>query len=885
VANEKEKRPALARLAVPVYQSYLRLQGFKPSDLEVRSIGHSHIDAAWKWRVPETHGKVKRTFSQAVGNMEQRDYFTFSQSQPAFYEWMMEEEPELFARMIEMEKKGKWEITGGMWVEPDGNIPSGESFVRQRLLGQRFYLDHFGHIARIGWLPDTFGYNNNLPQILARSGAEYLWAKKINTNFETEFPFHNFVWRSPDGSEVLTTLNSMSVGLGFFCYQEVGKFEDRRYLVREGGSIVADYSWDQDRIDRYISDDWMPEIANFYGEGDGDQGPTYIEIEIQEALRDRGYTQFSDAMGYFKDLEDYRERLPVWTDELYLERHRGTLTTQAWIKRANRKAEQMMRTVETLHFFVGLFGGDHPSHAITKLWKAICFNQFHDILPGSSIPEVYVDAKEEYDRIEREYTGLINAAMARLAALVDTRPPEKGLSPVLVWNTLPWQRDGLSKVAVPAAGTGVVRDGKGRAVPSQYYENVDGRWLVFRATEVPGTGWKTYFRDPDAGESPQGDVRVTESANAYVLQNSMVKVEVDKGTGWITSLVNKETGDELIGGPSFRIRAFHERAKSHRAWDINPNYTDKPIPLPEAARVKVIEDGPLFVGVEAQRQVQRDGRLTTFVQKIRLVEGDPVVWLSLYSDFHMDNALVKLEFNSTVETDKVAADGPYTVIERPTRPDNPREKARWEMSNQMWVDLSDGEKGLALLNRGKYGFSLTRDGKGIRQSVIKAAEYPEAYADAVDVEHYKKGELPYTDQGEHFMELGLLAHEGGWREARLWEAGNSFNNQLESGGVDASNGRLPASGSFLGFESGSSYIGAIKRAEDDGSMVVRVVEAIGEDTSARVTPGPGIAMTGARETDLIELNPLEIKNKKDEVQVEVKPFAIKTIKIEVEATK
>jgi len=878
-APAQEDNELVVKLAPPVYKSFLAIKGFTPDDLEVYSIGHSHIDAAWKWRVPETHDKTYNTFSQAVGNMEERPHFTFSQSQPAFYEWTMEDHPELFARMVEMEKRGQWELAGGQWVEPDCNVPDGESFVRQRLLGQRFYLKHFGHITDMAWLPDSFGYNQNLPQIFARSGAKYLWAKKINTNFDTVFPFHNFVWRSPDGSELVTTLNSMSVGLGFFTHQEVGLFREARYLAPEGGEMVADYSWTPREIEGALSDDWFNKIANFYGEGDGDVGPQEVEIQIQEALAERGWTTFTNAKTYFLELESIRDRLPIWTDELYLERHRGTLTTQAWIKRANRAAEQELQTAEAIHAILAKLGGKYPYAALLKLWKMVLFNQFHDILPGSSIPEVYEDARLEYDQIHAGTGELIDSGLNSLASMVNARPPRAGLEPLMVFNSLGWQRSG--PVEVPGAESLAIFDESGAEVPSQMIERDGERRLAFRAVEVPSVGYKVYFMGKREGDMNSPGPSVDEGGDDITLENELVKVAIDKRTGHIVSLFDKREGKETIEAASNRILAFRDRHKQHRAWNIDANYQRYPIHVPADAEVEVTAAGPLFAEVRARRVAKHKGAESEFVQTIRLFADDPRVHIDLDADFHMENSLVKIEFNTAFQTETVAADGPYLVIERPTRPSTPAGKARWETSCQKWIDLSDGVSGLALINNGKYGFSLTDSGKGYRLTAIKGAEYPMAYSDAEDVVHYKERELPYTDQGEHHLRLALLPHPGDWREAGLVQAGYNFNNPLRAVPVRSGSGRLPSAHGFISVDSDSVYLGSVKLGEDDGALTLRLVEAHGRPSAARVSLGQGFTFGSAWETDLLELSKNPIPGSGSKLDGMLSPYEIKTVKLDV----
>jgi len=882
-AQEGKEKSSAPAWPVKFYEAYLRQHHFRPEDLHNHSVGQSHIDAAWLWRAPQTHTKVYKTFGAAVAHMDRYPGFTFAASSSQYYEWMLEDHPELFARIVEMEKQGRFELVGGTWVEADGNMPDGESYSRQLLLGQRFYLEHFGHLARICWMPDTFGYNRNLPQLIARAGGKYMWGAKLSWNDTTVFPFHNFHWQSPDGSQVIMTMNVASGWVSFYPFPELNRFHDARYLVPAGKQVVANYTMPYPEIRAALSKDWLNEIAVFFGAGDGGTGPREVEIQTQQALVDRGYTQWSSAEKFFEDLEKVSDRLPTWDDELYFEYHRGVLTTHAEVKAATRRSEQVMRTAETLRAAASLYGIEYPHEALKALWKLVLFNQFHDILPGSSIPEVYEDAKQDFTRIETGARAATDEGLKELAKLVQIETPEAALEPVLVFNSLGWPRSGLVRLPAPAGKSYQVLNKTGAPLVSQA-ESRDGKtYLCFRAEGVPAVGYRLYYLKPGAAPAPAGaaGLSVTESGGEVVLENELVRVRVDRAEGLIRSVVDKASGKELIAAGSNKLLAFYDRDKKYRAWNINPNYLEHPLEIPAGAEVKITSQGPLWVEVKVHRRMSKDGKTTTFEQRVRLVRGDPVVYLDLDSDFHLENSLVKLEFNTTLKSDTVAADGPYLAVERPTHPATPAEKARWEMPCQKWIDLAEPAMGLALLNRGKYGFSLNPDGSGYRISVIKGAEYPRAESDSENVAHYKPGQLPYTDQGAHHVELGLLAHPGAWREAKLWRAGYEFNTPLEAAATEPHSGSLPAEGSLVSVEAETTYLGALKRAEDDGDLVLRLVEAAGKKDLATVKFGPGLQVVSAAETDLIELNPHPLGASGTSVTLEMGPYQVRTLKVKL----
>lgn len=877
--------PGIARL----HELRLKADHVDPGRLCVHSIGQSHIDAAWKWRLSQTHEKVYDTWSQAIRYMDVFPEYTFSGSAPQYYEWILDEHPDLFAKIVEREKEGRWEIVGGQWIEPDGNMPDGESYVRQRLLGQRFYLEHFGHLSEVEWMLDSFGYNRNLPQIVARSGAKYMWTSKLTWNDTTMFPFHNFWWRSPDGSQVLTHICPIVPMPLYFPYAELKKYKSARCLLKPGTTLVANYATQPEVIKEAMSDDWLGEIGAFYGLGDGGLGPRKIEIKVQEALAKQGFTKFTTGLALFEDIAKCSDRLPVWDEEMYLEFHRGVLTTQAWIKRANRLAEQMMRSAEVIRSVGALYGITYPYESLKEVWKHILLNHFHDILPGSSIPEVYQDQKKDYQVIKAATEDVKVAGLKALSDLMKIEPPEDGLAPFVVFNTLAWDRGGLVKVEAPAARAFQVVDQSGAVMVSQQFDKDGKTYVLFRAQDVPSIGYKLYFLKslPEPIETEAQGVSIIDSDTAgLVLENEFARVVIDKKSGWLKSLKDKASGKELLSGESNQLASYFDRPTQYSAWNINKNYPKHPIDVGDVTEVKITSPGPLFVEAMIRREAKRLGKTTVFVQRVRLIQGDPVVYLDLDSDYHFTDILTKVRFSTVLESDTVSADGPYLVIERPTHPETASEKARWEMACQKWIDLSDQKAGigLALLNNGKYGFSVINDGMGYALTVIKGARYPRANFEATNVKHhYYSFPIPtgFTDQGPQHAEMGLLVHAGGWREAKLWEAGYNFNTPFEVVFAAPHKGKLPEQASFVSVDSNQIYLGAMKRAENDDDLVLRLVEATGKPGVVTVSFGEGAQIQDAVITDLLELNPEPLSASGSSLSVDVGAYEIKTVKVKV----
>jgi alpha-mannosidase len=895
------------------HDAKLRAAGLSPTDLRVYSIGKSHIDAAFTWRLRETREhKVPYTFSQAIQHIREYPTFTYHQSSAQFYEWIKDDDPALFREIQAAEKQGRWVIVGGMWIESDGNMPDGESLVRQFLYGQRFFIENFGHGADLVWMEDSFGFNWNLPQIAKKSGANSFYTYKMLWNLRNVFPFHLFYWQAPDGSRILAHispilsginpslesvfpypefqpnprsdyfLNSLSTKIGVPWKIKAG-YRQTRQLLKPGEQLTANYLTTPAQIYAKLSDDLLPVVGTFYGAGDGGHGPTKMEIETQLALEQSGLAKMGTTGRLFADFATYSQRLPVWNDELYLEYHQGVFATHERVKRQNREAEARMRQVESAATVARLAGAPYPSSEIKELWKMVLLNQFHDILPGTGIKEVYQDADVHFAQIQERTGELLNSSLSALADKINARPPRPNLHSLTVFNPLGWERKDLVRYAVTGGTSYRVFDQESRELPAQLARSEEGgSYLYFLPGSLPALGWKTFYLE-SGSPTVAGGPTVQESAETVTIENEVVRVRINRASGWMVSLFDKTLNRELLSVPGNRILAFTDQPLGYPAWNLSEDYLEKPLEVPAVNRITVTDQGPVLARVLIERR-----GTTSFKQWITIYRGSPVVGCITWTDLHWKDALVKVEFNTALETGKAPAEIPYAVIERSTRPTVAWDVARIEMPCSKWLDFSDGRAGLSLLNFGGHGFSITPDGRGFRMSIIKSSSYPRPEPTSLEVDRLSALRLRpdlQTDQGEHWSYLALLPHPGDWREGKVYRTGYEFNTPLLALAAPANAGPLPAEFSPIQIESPSVIITSVKQAEDDDSIIVRLVESEGADTQASLRVSLPFAIARAWETDLLELNPVPLAHDQRGLKVAVSHFEIKTIKLELSLAK
>ncbi len=757
-------------------------------------VGNSHIDAAWLWRWPETIDVVRNTWRSATKLLAKYPEATFAGSAAQYYVWLESYEPELLERIQRLAKEGRWAPVGGWWVEPDVNLPSGEALVRQGLYGQRTFLRLFGATARVAWIPDTFGYAWTLPQIFRKSGFDYFVTQKLRWNDTDEWSADRnlFWWQGRDGTRILTY-----IPYGYSHHLEPDRLGEQWIASRDstaGGRMLV-----------------------LYGVGDHGGGPTMEMMDRRRALaRVPTYPTLTGTLP-----EPALQRMeaeggssaPVIDDELYLEYHRGVYTSQADEKAWNRRMENLLVTAEALATHAASLPVDddtwynYPGGALTQAWERTLFNQFHDILPGSGIGDIYRDAAADYRDAQRLAELALERAAERIASGLDTRPPGDGTRPLLVLNPSGHARSG--QVAVPWDGASArVTDGAGRPLPSVVR---DGR-LRFEVDDVPATGGRVVFAEDVDGQAPAAASPASPEIGApAVLETDHLLVEVDRSTGELSRVVDKDRGREVLmpGGGGNRLATMEDRPLQWDAWNIDS--VDGPwTPVADTVRVGAVTEDALGVQVE----VHRADAHGSYDQRIRIPRGSTRVEFETTADWHTDHHLLKASFPLAVHADSVWAEIPYGAIGRPAVPTTVKDSARYEVAMQRWVDASAGGWGVSLVNDSKYGYDVRGD--TVRLTLLKAATYPDTAA----------------DQGTHRFRYALVVHDGDWRSGATEAAAEDLNKPLVAFEVPRHDGNARARG-FAAVE--GAELGALKMAEEGNAYVVRLVERHGAASTARLT--------------------------------------------------
>jgi len=835
-------------------QAQSKLETLKPwlEKFTVHAVGNSHIDMAWLWPWTETVEVVRNTFRSALDLMREYPDFTFSMSSAQAYAWMEEKYPDLFKEIQQRVKEGRWEIVGGMWVEPDLNMPGGESLVRQILVGKRYFQQKFGVDVKIGWNPDSFGYSWQLPQIYKKSGMDYFVTQKIYWNDTTKFPYKLFWWESPDGSRLLA----------YIPHDYANDTNPLKMATDMAAYAPAMYSSDPPG---------GREMMHLFGVGDHGGGPTRAMLDTAarwmspQAVYPK--LQFGTAGQFFEDLQKSPAdlNLPTWRDEMYFEFHRGVLTTQAETKRRIREGEELLLNAEKFSALSTLYGGSYPAEEFDGAWKRLLFDDFHDIFPGSGIAVNYLDAKRNLDVVDRAGNAILSGSLAEIAARVDTQGP--GV-PVIVFNSLAWPRKEVTEVAaqLPAPARQIeVLDAAGKTVASQLLsmdpETHRARLLV--QVSVPSLGYKTYYVRASQKLAPQAAVHSAPG----LLENQLVRVKIDARTGCVTSLFDKRSGFETLapaetdsGGPKDSIcgnllQAFTDKPKQWDAWNIDADFEKEHWDLTTADEVTLVEHGPLRGIVRIKKHFQN----STFVQDIIVTAGSARVDVKMNADWHEKHILLKVAFPLSAHSNKATFEIPYGSIERPTTRNTPAERAQFEVPALHWADLSDARHGFSLLNDSKYGY----DSKGnvLRLSLLRSPEWPD----------------PHADEGRHEFTYSMYPHAATWREARTVRRGYELNYRLLSQQAAKHQGRLKDQFSFLGIPAENVVLAAVKKAEDEDALIVRFYEWAGKETEVKLQLPSGVQ--AASETDLMEKPVSDIPLQGNTLTVCTKPYEIKTVRI------
>ncbi len=823
------------------------LRGWLES-FSIRAVGNAHIDMAWLWPWTETVEVTRNTFSSVLNLMQEYPDFTFTHGSPSNYAWMEEKYPSLFEQIRRRVKEGRWEVIGGMWVESDQNLPDGESFTRQLLHGKRYFKEKFGVDVRAGWTPDSFGYNWQLPQIYKKSGIDFFVTQKIGWNDTTKFPHKLFWWESPDGSRVLT----------YFPHDYVNPIDPVR-MARD--------------LAEQLPKTKSPELMHLYGVGDHGGGPTREMLDAARrwqspaALYPR--LRFSTAQSFFDDISKKLDTLtvPVWKNELYLEYHRGTYTTQAKTKQNNRRSETLMLNAEKFSSLASLFGRAYPQTELNDNWRKVLFNQFHDILPGSSITPVYADATRDHAEVRRAAGGVLSGAMQGLAARMRTAGAG---TPVVVFNSLAWDRNDVVETDVPLAGAPAsvtVRDPAGKTMLAEVVsrdEKAQSVRVRFLAEGVPSLGYKVFHVAAASAaqmKTPKASPRVPYLpvvARADLLENDFWRVRVDTKSGCITSIYDKKFQREYLapGSCGNLLQAFRDKPKDWDAWNIDADFENQKWDLMDAEEVKLVETGPVHAVIRVVRKFQN----SRFVQNITLTAGVPRIDIRMEADWHEEHILVKAAIAVAAKSDFATFEIPYGSIERPTTRNTPAEKAMFEVPALRWADISDANGGISLLNDSKYG----HDAKGnvLRISLLRSPKWPD----------------PQADMGHHEFTYSIYPHMGTWREAGTVRRGYELNTPLLAISAQTHTGSLPPEHSFVSIEPGNVVVTAIKKAEDDDGLIIRFYEFAGRETQVSLGLPPGA--TRAVETNLMEKEEKGLAiGSNARILIPARAYEIKTVKV------
>jgi alpha-mannosidase len=746
-------------------------------------VGNAHIDPVWLWQWPEGYQEVRATFQSAIDRMEEYPEFVFTSNSVCYLAWVEESDPELFEAIRKRVAEGRWEVIGGWWVEPDCNIPSGESFVRQALYGQRYLRDRFGLTATAGGNVDSFGHAATLPQLLRKSGLDAYVFLRPEPN-ELELPGPYFWWESPDGSRVLA-------------YR----------IPNQYCTPAADLAAHVEEIAAELNED-RPELVMFYGVGNHGGGPTRVNLDsIRRLDGENGARLRCGPLREFFDRVADADDIPTWRGEL--QHHAvGCYSAHSGVKQWNRRAENVLLRAEKWAAIAELVTGiPYPRGELTEAWKLVLFNQFHDTLAGTAIAPAYEDARDQLGHASSLAATLFNRSVQSIARRIDI-PAEPEMTPLVVFNAHPWPV--RAEVEVEFAGyrdrDAVMRDELGEQIPVQRTRSLAtvsgsrGRF-VFPA-ELPPLGYRVYRLTPGSANGAGGP-----QATHTTLENAHIALEVDPTTGWLSRLVHKASGVDVVdgaGGAHAVVLDDPSDTWSHgvRAYeDVRGRF--------ECASVRLVEQGP----VRAVIRIESRFATSTLTEELVLGAFAEHVDVRVVLDWHERLAALKLRMPTAVDADSATFEVPYGHLERPANGD--------EEPAQRWVDVSDGRAGLSVLNDAKHGHDVREGTIGL--TVARSPVY--AWHDPRELE--EDGVYEYLDQGRQQFTYRLVPHDGDWRRAGTVRLGEELNQPpfplLES----YHSGDLPRRATFAAADLGSVVPTVVKAGEDGGCLVVRAYESAG----------------------------------------------------------
>ncbi|RDC50175.1 alpha-mannosidase [Acinetobacter sp. RIT592] len=807
----------------------------KHSVVNVTCIGHTHIDVAWLWRLKHTREKCARSFSTVLRLMERYPEYIFLQTQPQLYEYVKNDYPELYEAIKQKVKDGNWEVDGGMWLEADCNIPSGESLVRQILVGSRFIKEEFNKDVEYLWLPDVFGYSWALPQILKKSGIDMFMTTKISWNQYNRMPHDTFKWRGIDGSEILTHFITTpepwsQPGSWFYTYN--GRLTPK----------TVKGVWDA-YTDKGITNDLLVS----YGFGDGGGGVNREMLEYRKRLDKMPglpNVKTGKASEYFRCLKEKVEKtdeyVHTWDGELYLEYHRGTYTSQAYTKMMNRKLELLYRETEWLSTVACLTNNDwslYANNEITKGWKTILRNQFHDIIPGSSITEVYEDAKQEYKEAEDIALDIQN----KLEEIYINKDEHTWT----IVNNSNWDRNESINIKCDEDGSFYDEDGN----KLKYQRNKDEYTVEIKG--IPALGYKRIILKVDDVQDDNNSV--FEYCDGKI---STPKYDIEWNEyGQLTSIYDKENKREVLakGERGNVLQMFEDKPMAHEAWDIDIFYQEKMREVKDLQSVELIEDGNLKAVIRFKYKYMN----TTISQDMIVYANSSRIDFKTNVDWREKKQLLKVAFVVDIRSTMATYDVQFGNVKRPTHWNTSWDRARFESVAQQWVDLSERNYGVSLLNNCKYGHDIKDN--VMRLTLLKSATHPD----------------PVQDQGEQNFTYSLLPHSGDFIDGNTVKHAYELNQPLR---VIKGMLKSEVKKQLFKFNDANILVDAIKKAEDEDMIIIRFHDYSG--SRQNVSIDSDYEITGWMETNLME-KPIENLRNENSINVVVNPYEIKTLMIKM----
>ncbi|MAU08822.1 MAG: alpha-mannosidase [Anaerolineaceae bacterium] len=805
----------------------------EPLDVNIIGVGHAHIDVAWLWQLGHTKRKAGRTFSNVLRLMEQYPEYHFTQSQPQLYKYTEEVYPEIFEGIKERVAEGRWELIGGTWVEPDCNATGPESLARQFLLGRTYFRKHFGDVdTGVLWLPDTFGYSWALPQLIKQAGMDYFITHKMSWNQYNQMPNQLLWWQGIDGTKVLTHFLTTPSG------SELLPYSTTYNAVVNAQEVIG--TWEN-----FHQKETYNELITAYGYGDGGGGPTREMIENIESLTampGAPKVRPGTVKEFLENIEaTVADELPTWNGEFYLELHRGTLTSQARNKWNNRKSEFLLHDAELLAAMAAQYAGfEYPTDLFNEAWELVCLNQFHDILPGSSITPVYEDSDRDYAHIRELGESARDNALNALSSIFASETSVLAVNP----TTFTGNRVGL----LPQAISGGLANEQGEAVLTQAVEN----GTLVDLPELPAFSVTPLASGTTAPK--QSALSVSEKDGIIVVENDLMRVVFEHNAD-ISSIYDKEAGREVLseGEIGNQLLAMEDRPLAWDAWDVDIFYDDRVEKIEHIQNVSVIENGPIRVTL----LVERAYRSSTITQRIYIYHNSKRIDFDTHIDWHESHILLKAAFPVDVLSPTATFDIQWGNVERNTHRNTSWDWGRFETAAQKWADLSEGNYGVALLNDSKYGYDVLHN--VMRLSLLKSATMPD----------------PIADQGEHKMVYSLLPHTGDWRNG-VPENAYDLNDPVLLVPATEAAGVLPGV-QLVSVNKRNAVVETIKQAEDGNGIIVRLYE--GERNRGPVTVTAGFDLTAAYHCNLLEETDEELSIDGNTVTLNLKPYEIVTLRL------